>query len=130
MYFNSSTEMHIKKASIYFVFSDNQELDPEVSKANVFGFIGCLSSVQYNHIAPLKAALRHPSTAPVKVMGSLTESNCRELVDVDVNTATTIYSSSGKFSKFYRDFLLFATVSKHTGYQNDITQINRTGICN
>lgn len=75
--------------------ADSLSLDPEVSKANAYGFTGCLSSVQYNHIAPLKAALRHPSIAPVTVRGSLTESNCASMMEADVNTATTIYSSSG-----------------------------------
>ncbi|POI30311.1 hypothetical protein CIB84_005939, partial [Bambusicola thoracicus] len=74
-------------------------LDPEVSKANVYGFTGCMSSVWYNHIAPLKAALRHPSIAPVTVKGSLTESSCSSLMETDVNTATTIYSSSDPFGK-------------------------------
>ncbi|KAJ7413024.1 hypothetical protein BTVI_44363 [Pitangus sulphuratus] len=79
--------------------TDSLSLDPEVSKANAYGFTGCLSSVQYNHIAPLKAALRHPSVAPVTVKGSLTESNCASMMDADVNTATTIYSSSDPFGK-------------------------------
>ncbi|XP_015490502.1 contactin-associated protein-like 5 [Parus major] len=79
--------------------TDSLSLDPEVSKANAYGFTGCLSSVQYNHIAPLKAALRHPSVAPVTVRGSLTESSCASMLEADVNTATTIYSSSDPFGK-------------------------------
>uniref|UniRef100_A0A8C9FZD2 Contactin associated protein like 5 n=1 Tax=Pavo cristatus TaxID=9049 RepID=A0A8C9FZD2_PAVCR len=74
--------------------TDSLSLDPEVSKANAYGFTGCMSSVWYNHIVPLKAALRHPSIAPVTVKGSLTESSCSSLMETDVNTATTIYSSS------------------------------------
>uniref|UniRef100_A0A8C3M662 Contactin associated protein family member 5 n=1 Tax=Chrysolophus pictus TaxID=9089 RepID=A0A8C3M662_CHRPC len=79
--------------------ADSLTLDPEVSKANAYGFTGCMSSVWYNHIAPLKAALRHPSIAPVTVKGSLTESSCSSLTEADVNTATTIYSSSDPFGK-------------------------------
>uniref|UniRef100_A0A8C2TQG6 Contactin associated protein family member 5 n=1 Tax=Coturnix japonica TaxID=93934 RepID=A0A8C2TQG6_COTJA len=79
--------------------TDSLSLDPEVSKANAYGFTGCMSSVWYNHIAPLKAALRHPSIAPVTVKGSLTESSCSSLMEADVNTATTIYSSSDPFGK-------------------------------
>uniref|UniRef100_A0A674HSA9 Contactin associated protein family member 5 n=1 Tax=Taeniopygia guttata TaxID=59729 RepID=A0A674HSA9_TAEGU len=79
--------------------TDSLSLDPEVSKANAYGFTGCLSSVQYNHISPLKAALRHPSIAPVTVRGSLTESSCASMMEADVNTATTIYSSSDPFGK-------------------------------
>uniref|UniRef100_A0A5F8GRP0 Contactin associated protein family member 5 n=1 Tax=Monodelphis domestica TaxID=13616 RepID=A0A5F8GRP0_MONDO len=64
-------------------------LDVEVSKVNTIGFVGCLSSVQYNHIAPLKAALRHPSIAPVSVKGILVEANCRSVMEADINTVTT-----------------------------------------
>ncbi|KAL1765185.1 contactin-associated 5-1-like, 5, partial [Sigmodon hispidus] len=69
-------------------------LDPEVARVNTLGFIGCLSSVQYNHIAPLKAALRHANIAPVTVQGTLTESNCGSIVDSDMNAVTTVHSSS------------------------------------
>ncbi|XP_074973829.1 contactin-associated protein-like 5 isoform X4 [Caretta caretta] len=79
--------------------ADSLGLDSEVLKANSHGFIGCLSSVQYNHIAPLKAALRHPSIAPVTVKGSLTESSCGYIAEADVNTVTTVYSSSDPFGK-------------------------------
>ncbi|XP_073161133.1 contactin-associated protein-like 5 isoform X6 [Lepidochelys kempii] len=79
--------------------ADSLGLDSEVLKANSHGFIGCLSSVQYNHIAPLKAALRHPSIAPVTVKGSLTESSCEYIAEADVNTVTTVYSSSDPFGK-------------------------------
>nr|XP_042698984.1 contactin-associated protein-like 5 isoform X3 [Chrysemys picta bellii] len=79
--------------------NDSLGLDSEVLKANSHGFTGCLSSVQYNHIAPLKAALRHPSIAPVTVKGSLTESSCGYIAEADVNTITTVYSSSDPFGK-------------------------------
>ncbi|KYO18229.1 contactin-associated protein-like 2 isoform B [Alligator mississippiensis] len=79
--------------------TDSLGLDSDISKANSYGFIGCLSSVRYNHIAPLKAALRHPSVAPVTVKGTLTESSCRSIIEADVNTVTTVYSSSDPFGK-------------------------------
>ncbi|XP_053114143.1 contactin-associated protein-like 5 isoform X2 [Hemicordylus capensis] len=97
--FSAETDFRAIKSLTLGKVTDIQGLDLEVTKANSFGFIGCMSSVQYNHIAPLKAALRHPSIAPVTVLGSLSESNCRSLVEVDVNTATTIYSSSDPFGK-------------------------------
>lgn len=93
-FFNAFLKQSI--ARVFFCCTaDSLSLDPEVSKANAYGFTGCLSSVQYNHISPLKAALRHPSVAPVTVQGSLTESSCASMMEADVNTATTIYSSSG-----------------------------------
>ncbi|KAJ6665494.1 hypothetical protein lerEdw1_003335, partial [Lerista edwardsae] len=97
--FSSEADFRAIKSLTLGKVADTQGLDSEVSKANSFGFVGCMSSVQYNHIAPLKAALRHPSIAPVTVVGSLSESNCRSLVEVDVNTATTVYSSSDSFGK-------------------------------
>ncbi|XP_058520159.1 contactin-associated protein-like 5 [Ochotona princeps] len=74
-------------------------LDPEVAKANTFGFLGCLSSVLYNHIAPLKAALRHSTTAPVTVQGTLAEASCDSTLEVDVNAMITEHSSSDSFGK-------------------------------
>ncbi|XP_020661098.3 contactin-associated protein-like 5 [Pogona vitticeps] len=97
--FSSEVDFRAIRSLTLGKVTDTQGLDREVSKANSFGFIGCMSSVQYNHIAPLKSALRHPSIAPVTVLGTLSESNCRSLVAVDVNTATTIYSSSDPFGK-------------------------------
>ncbi|KAK2109143.1 Contactin-associated protein-like 5, partial [Saguinus oedipus] len=73
---------------------ENLGLDTEVAKANALGFVGCMTSVQYNHIAPLKAALRHATVAPVTVHGTLTESSCGFMVDSDVNAVTTVHSSS------------------------------------
>ncbi|EPY75925.1 hypothetical protein CB1_001533066, partial [Camelus ferus] len=79
--------------------TDNLGLDSEVAKANTLGFVGCLASVQYNHIAPLKAALRHVTVAPVTVQGTLTESSCASMMDSDVNAVTTVHSSSDLFGK-------------------------------
>ncbi|KAM5151602.1 contactin-associated protein-like 5 [Mantella aurantiaca] len=99
-------EQHNFSADIYFKaiksltmgkVLDNPRLDPEVTKANSLGFVGCLSSVQYNQVAPLKAALRHPSTAPVTVIGSLSECSCGSITDSDLSTITTTYSSSDPF---------------------------------
>lgn len=80
----------------FFLFiAETLGLDPEVAKVNILGFVGCLSSVQYNHIAPLKAALRHSGIAPVTVQGTLTESGCDSTLDSDVNAVTTVHSSLG-----------------------------------
>ncbi|XP_017917095.1 PREDICTED: contactin-associated protein-like 5 [Capra hircus] len=79
--------------------TENLGLDAEVAKANALGFVGCLASVQYNHITPLKAALRHSTTAPVTIQGALTESSCASLMDSDVNAVTTVHSSSDLFGK-------------------------------
>ncbi|XP_030623394.1 contactin-associated protein-like 2a [Chanos chanos] len=52
-------------------------IDPVlIEKYNTPGFVGCLSRVQFNGIAPLKAALRSRNPAPVSHQGKLVESNC------------------------------------------------------
>lgn len=63
--------------------------------ANSQGFIGCLSSVQFNHIAPLKAALHHRSPSPVIVKGRLTESSCGTLTGADSTPSETTHSFAG-----------------------------------
>ncbi|KAI5617150.1 contactin-associated protein-like 2 precursor, partial [Silurus asotus] len=47
-----------------------------IEKYNTPGFVGCLSRVQFNNIAPLKAALRPHLTVSVSHQGKLVESNC------------------------------------------------------
>ncbi|XP_029461074.1 contactin-associated protein-like 5 [Rhinatrema bivittatum] len=79
--------------------TDNFGLDSEVLKANSVGFVGCLSSVQYNHLAPLKAALRHPSIAPVTIKGHLSENSCESIAEANMNPGTTTYSSLDPFEK-------------------------------
>uniref|UniRef100_A0A8K9X300 Contactin associated protein 2b n=1 Tax=Oncorhynchus mykiss TaxID=8022 RepID=A0A8K9X300_ONCMY len=58
------------------VFETGQ-IDPVlIEKYNTPGFVGCLSRVNFNNIAPLKAALRSGIVAPVTTQGILVESNC------------------------------------------------------
>uniref|UniRef100_A0A673LG76 Contactin-associated protein-like 5 n=1 Tax=Sinocyclocheilus rhinocerous TaxID=307959 RepID=A0A673LG76_9TELE len=56
-------------------------VDEEVLQAGSRGFIGCLSSVQFNHLAPIKAAILNRGSSLVSVLGNLVESNCGELAD-------------------------------------------------
>ncbi len=67
-------------------------LDDEVAQAGSKGFIGCFSSVQYNHVAPLKAALLNRGSSLVSIRGHLLESNCGALADL-----STSVSRLGKF---------------------------------
>ena len=89
------THTHTHTHQLVSHLAEHLGLDSEVAKANIMGFVGCLSSVQYNQVAPLKAALRHATIAPVTVQGTLTESSCGSVVDVDVHAVTTVDSSSG-----------------------------------
>lgn len=68
-------------------------LDEEVLRAGSKGFIGCLSSVQFNHLTPLKTAILNHGSSLVHVLGNLVESNCGALAD-----STTSQSASGEFN--------------------------------
>ncbi|GLD61852.1 contactin-associated protein-like 2 [Lates japonicus] len=58
------------------VFETGQ-IDPIIiERYNTPGFEGCLSRVQFNSVAPLKAALRLGLSAPVSTHGILVPSNC------------------------------------------------------
>ncbi|XP_058513000.1 contactin-associated protein-like 5 [Ochotona princeps] len=97
--FSPEAELGTARSLTLGKVTESPGLDSEVAKANTLGFLGCLSSVQYNHIAPLKAALHHAATAPVTVQGTLAEASCGSLVDSNVNTVTTEHSSSDPFGK-------------------------------
>uniref|UniRef100_A0A6Q2Y3P5 Contactin associated protein-like 5a n=1 Tax=Esox lucius TaxID=8010 RepID=A0A6Q2Y3P5_ESOLU len=67
--------------TIYNPCQRGENFDEEVMQAGSKGFIGCLSSVQFNHVAPLKAALLNRGSSLVSVRGHLEESNCGLLAD-------------------------------------------------
>uniref|UniRef100_A0A673KRS7 Contactin-associated protein-like 5 n=1 Tax=Sinocyclocheilus rhinocerous TaxID=307959 RepID=A0A673KRS7_9TELE len=64
---------------LFFFQTGSDVLDDEVAHAGSKGFIGCFSSVQYNHVAPLKAALLNRGSSLVSIRGHLLESNCGAL---------------------------------------------------
>ncbi|XP_052057008.1 contactin-associated protein like 5-3 isoform X3 [Apodemus sylvaticus] len=97
--FSLEAEFQRAKSLVLGKVTETLGLDPEVARANTLGFVGCLSSVQYNHIAPLKAAFRHASISPVTVQRTLTESSCGSMGDSDVNAVTTMHSSIDPFGK-------------------------------
>ncbi|XP_074544491.1 contactin-associated protein-like 2 [Halichoeres trimaculatus] len=66
----------IKSIFLGKVFETGQ-IDPIlIERYNTPGFVGCLSRVQLNSVAPLKAALRSGMAAPVSTHGILVPSNC------------------------------------------------------
>uniref|UniRef100_A0A670JN47 Contactin associated protein family member 4 n=1 Tax=Podarcis muralis TaxID=64176 RepID=A0A670JN47_PODMU len=84
--------MQKSEKKIKIVIKEDNDVDPDTMKANSQGFLGCLSSVQFNHIAPLKAALHHSSSAPVTVKGHFTQSNCGTLAGADSTSSETTHS--------------------------------------
>ncbi|XP_063035865.1 contactin-associated protein-like 4 isoform X3 [Melospiza melodia melodia] len=89
---SSGTEFNAIKSLTLGKILENSDVDEETMKANSQGFVGCLSSVQFNHIAPLKAALHHSSSAPVVVKGRFTESSCGTLTGADSTSSETTHS--------------------------------------
>ncbi|XP_068197780.1 contactin-associated protein-like 2b [Antennarius striatus] len=73
----SDTQFNVVK-SIFLgkVFETGQIDHVLIERYNTPGFVGCLSRVQFNNIAPLKAALRSGLAAPVSTHGILVPSNC------------------------------------------------------
>uniref|UniRef100_A0A669C1Y1 Contactin associated protein family member 5 n=1 Tax=Oreochromis niloticus TaxID=8128 RepID=A0A669C1Y1_ORENI len=58
-----------------------EHFDEEVIQGASKGFIGCLSSVQFNHVAPLKVALTNRGSSLVTIRGPLVQSNCGALAE-------------------------------------------------
>lgn len=63
------------------VFTGRETFNEEVMQAAAKGFVGCLSSVQFNHVAPLKAALTNRGSSLVTIRGPLVQSNCGALAE-------------------------------------------------
>ncbi|XP_051969281.1 contactin-associated protein-like 2a isoform X2 [Xyrauchen texanus] len=74
----SDTQFNLVKSLFLGKVFETGHIDPVlIEKYNTPGFVGCLSRVHFNNIAPLKAALRsRGSVWPVSHQGKLVESNC------------------------------------------------------
>uniref|UniRef100_A0A6Q2X9R7 Contactin associated protein 2 n=1 Tax=Esox lucius TaxID=8010 RepID=A0A6Q2X9R7_ESOLU len=70
----SDTQLNLVKTLFLGKVFETGVVDPVlIEHYNTPGFIGCLSRVEFNGIAPLKTALRTP---PASYQGKLVESNC------------------------------------------------------
>ncbi|KAM4551352.1 contactin-associated protein-like 2b [Odontesthes bonariensis] len=73
----SDTHFNLVKSIFLGKIFETGQIDPIlIERYNTPGFVGCLSRVQLNSVAPLKAALRSSMTAPVGTHGILVPSNC------------------------------------------------------
>ncbi|XP_039380015.1 contactin-associated protein-like 2 [Mauremys reevesii] len=73
----SDTQFNSPKALFLGKVIETGKIDQDIYQYNTPGFTGCLSRVQFNQVAPLKAALRPTNTSShVHVQGELVESNC------------------------------------------------------
>uniref|UniRef100_A0A3Q1FMZ9 Contactin-associated protein-like 4 n=1 Tax=Acanthochromis polyacanthus TaxID=80966 RepID=A0A3Q1FMZ9_9TELE len=83
--------------SVYLIlFSEYDDLDPDLARLASLGFTGCLSVVQFNTISPLKAALLHPETSPVVISGPLVQSNCGSAASANPYAEENTHHLSGK----------------------------------
>ncbi|XP_069029335.1 contactin-associated protein-like 2b [Embiotoca jacksoni] len=74
---NSDTQFNSVKSIFLGKVFETGQIDPIlIERYNTPGFVGCLSRVQFNSVAPLKAALRSGMAAPVSTLGILVPSNC------------------------------------------------------
>ncbi|XP_061652281.1 contactin-associated protein-like 2b isoform X2 [Phyllopteryx taeniolatus] len=74
---DSDTEFNLIKSLFLGKVFETGQIDPIlIERYNTPGFVGCLSRVQLNSVAPLKAALRSGQAAPVGTHGILVPSNC------------------------------------------------------
>ncbi|CAH7058248.1 Cntnap4 [Phodopus roborovskii] len=74
------------------VFVEYSDVDQETALAAAHGFTGCLSAVQFSHVAPLKAALHPSHSAPVTVTGHVTESSCVAPAGTDATSRERTHS--------------------------------------
>ncbi|KAM4556616.1 contactin-associated protein-like 2 isoform 3-T3 [Fundulus diaphanus] len=73
----SETQFNLVKSIFLGKVFETGQIDPIlIERYNSPGFVGCLSRVQLNNVAPLKAALRSGMKAPVSILGILVQSNC------------------------------------------------------
>ncbi|KAK5850192.1 hypothetical protein PBY51_014461 [Eleginops maclovinus] len=87
----SDTQFNLVKTLFLGKVYETGHIDPVFERYNTPGFVGCLSRVQFNSVAPLKSALRIVSqdtptagqtdrppaaASPVSYQGKLLESNC------------------------------------------------------
>ncbi|KAM8839460.1 contactin-associated protein-like 2 [Synchiropus picturatus] len=73
----SDQEFNLVKSIFLGKVYETGQIDPIlIERYNTPGFVGCLSRVQFNSVAPLKAAIRSSQAAPVSTQGILVPSNC------------------------------------------------------
>ncbi|KAG8455340.1 hypothetical protein GDO86_001514 [Hymenochirus boettgeri] len=86
------TEFHAIQLLVLGKISvENIDADLETTKANAHGFIGCLSSVHFNHIFPLRTFLQHNSPQ-VTIKGHIIESSCGSLNGISSTSSETTHT--------------------------------------
>uniref|UniRef100_A0A3Q1BB99 Contactin associated protein-like 5a n=1 Tax=Amphiprion ocellaris TaxID=80972 RepID=A0A3Q1BB99_AMPOC len=87
-----------------------ENLNEEVLQAASKGFIGCLSSVQFNHVAPLKAALTNRGSSLITIRGPLVQSNCGALAE---STSHTLQGETHTSRQFVQNISKIAQIDRN-----------------
>nr|XP_046260599.1 contactin-associated protein-like 5 [Scatophagus argus] len=83
---SSDAELILIRSLTLGKVTGRENFNEKVMQAASKGFIGCLSSVQFNHVAPLKAALTNRGSSLVTIRGPLVQSNCGALAESTSHT--------------------------------------------
>ncbi|XP_006875302.1 PREDICTED: contactin-associated protein-like 4-like [Chrysochloris asiatica] len=73
---SSGLEFHAVKSLVLGRILGNGHVDLDTAQAGALGFAGCLSALQFQHTAPLKAALRPGRSGRTSVRGPVVASRC------------------------------------------------------
>ncbi|XP_036395954.1 contactin-associated protein-like 5 [Megalops cyprinoides] len=96
---SSDIELNAIRSLTLGKITGSEEMDEEVMQAGSKGFIGCLSSVQFNQVAPLKAALFNRDSSLVSVQGHLVESSCAASTDITTSHSLSDHSEKADRGK-------------------------------
>ncbi|XP_076989767.1 contactin-associated protein-like 4 isoform X1 [Tamandua tetradactyla] len=92
VHLSSGTEFSAVKSLVLGRILDHSDADQETVLAGTQGFTGCLSAVQFSHVAPLKAALHPSHPEPITVTGHVTESSCAGQTGTDATSRERTHS--------------------------------------
>ncbi|XP_049470401.1 contactin-associated protein-like 4 [Panthera uncia] len=73
---SSGTEFNAIKSLVLGKISGNSHVDEDTAQAGAWGFSGCLSALQFESVAPLKAALHPGHPGRTLVQGPVASSEC------------------------------------------------------
>ncbi|XP_048211046.1 contactin-associated protein-like 4 isoform X2 [Perognathus longimembris pacificus] len=89
---SSGTEFSAVKSLVLGRILEHSGVDQDTALAAAQGFTGCLSAVQFSHVAPLKAALHPSHPTPVTITGHVTESSCVAQAGTDATSRERTHS--------------------------------------
>ncbi|KAI1899439.1 hypothetical protein AGOR_G00061800 [Albula goreensis] len=108
---SSDTELNTIRSLTLGKVIGNEGMDEEVMQAGSRGFIGCLSSVQFNQVAPLKVALLNQDNPLVRVQGQLVESRCMMSDDFTTSHSFLDHSENDKGGDTFKSSVIGGVIA-------------------